>query len=279
MYHVQTKLVAAVFLTAVTALVSCGDSEKKQAEALFIMAETAAQDGEYDKSIELIDSLDKVYTRQVETRRKAMHLRARAIEGSTVKAIADVSSLRAGLQIKGDSLQALLLKVDNPLEPYFVFSGQKRIVGETGIEARMSPDGMFYMISSLRNPKVNHTYITVSAAGESARTAEIAHDGERNDRSMGYEVIHYMMPECDSVGSFIATHTNSDITVTFGGTGKTHSFVLTPEQAEGIATLYRAAENAREQRRAAFEEARLERQLEIARTHAAKTYSDDTSQE
>lgn len=270
MSHVQIKLIAAaLFGVAVTA---CGDADKKKAEALYIMAETAAQEGDYERAIQLVDSIDSCHARQVDTRRKAMHVRARAIEGHTVKAIADVGNRWAQLTLRADSLQARLERVDNPLEPYYIPAGQKRIVGSNGLEARMSPDGIFYMISSLRNPRINHTYITVSADGYSARTAEVAHDGERNDRSLGYEVIHYMMPECDSVGAFIASHPGSEISVTYGGGSRTYTETLTREQADGIATLYRSAVNARELHRTSLEKAHLERQLELARKHAASTF-------
>lgn len=277
MSHVQTNriiLAALVSAGAALTLVSCGDADKRQAEALYIMAETAAQEGDYGRAIELIDSIDHAHAAQIETRRKAMHLRARSTEGATVRELETTVARQARLRIAADSLQSRLTRVDNPIEPYYVASGQKRAVGENGLEARMSPDGVFYLISSLRNPKVGHTYVTVTAGGNSASTSAVAHDGERNDRSMGYEVIHYMMPECDSVGAFIASRPGEEFTVTYGGGNKSHSIVLDSCQAEGIATLYRAAQNLRQLHKATLDSLRLERQLLLSRTHAASTYSE-----
>ena len=262
----------AAFALMAAAVSACGDKEKRQAEALYVEAETAAQNGDYRQSVALLNSIDSLYPKQVAIRRKAMHLRAKSGEHITLDEIAANEAERARLTLEGDSLQQLLSKVDHPLEPYYVAKGAKSVVGDNGIEARMAPDGMFYMISSLRSPKVNHTSVTVSDGGASARTAEIAHDGERNDRSMGYEVIHYMMPECDSVGRFIAQHPGA-LTVTFNGS-KSHTMPLKAEQADGIATVWRAAVNVRDRRHNALEHQRLERQLELNRSQAARTYEE-----
>ena len=271
MSHVLTKLAAAGLIGVMAA--SCGDAEKRQAESMFVMAETAAQDGDYVRAVALVDSIDSIYPRQVEVRRKAMHLRATAGEQVTLAEIEQNSAVTATLKLSGDSLQALLAKVDHPLEPYFVAAGSNSIVGENGIEARMAPDGMFYLISSLKQPKVGHTYVSVSADGQEARTAEVAYDGERNDRSMGYEVVHYMMPECDSVGAFIASHPG-ELTLTYGGGSKPYTTKLDADKAARIATVWRAAANARDQRRAIFEQQRLQKQLELNRSHAARTFEE-----
>jgi len=270
MSHVLTK----VSLIAAVVLSSCGNREQKEAEAMYVLAETAAESGDYARSVQLIDSIDSLYGRQIDVRRKSMHLKAIVTEKQTLAEIETNEAEAVRLKLKGDSLQRMIEKVDNPIEPYFVAKGLKSVAGNNGIEARMSPDGMFYMISSLKSPRVNHTYVSVSDGVSAAQTAAIAYDGERNDRSLGYEIIHYMMLECDSVGHFVATHPGR-LTLTYGGGSKSYTTELPAQQAAAVATLYRSAVNIRDMRRNALERQRLDKQLELARSHAARTYQDE----
>lgn len=273
MSHAPIKFTAAL-CGALAMLASCsGNAEKQKAEALFEMAGQAMTDGDYVRATQLIDSIDSVYPGQIETRHKAMHLRPRVTELSSLREMEQIDSIIARLTLAGDSLQSLIVKVDNPIEPYYVAaeSKGKSTVGKTGIEARMMPDGTLYLISSLAPVSVGHTSVTVSAGSESAQTAAIAPDGERNDNSLGYEVIHFMPGECGAVVDFIASHRNEPLTVVFNGRSS-KSITLSEQQASAIATIRDAAENVRQRRVTAIERSRLEKQIELARRHQVETY-------
>lgn len=253
---------------------SCGGStEKQEAESLLIMAETAAENGDYDRSIELIDSLDRLYSKQIETRRRGMHLKAKSIEGSTIRQLEKLSEERARLHMENDSLQKLLVKVDNPVEPYFKSSLMNTNPQSNFIEARMMPDGTPYLISNLSSPKVNHTSVTAICEGSEASTATIACDGERNDRSMGHECIHYMPGECTEFLDFIVTNQNRPITVRFNGeNGKTIGKALQTNEIAAIATVRKASKIVTAIKLNELSKARLEKQLELSRNHAAQTF-------
>ena len=134
------------------------------------------------------------------------------------------------------------------------------------------------MISSLKAKQVKSTSVTVECNGERATTSTIAHDGERNDRSMGAEIITFMAPECDTVAVFIAKHVNQPMTLTFNGTSA-YKMPLPKAQAQNIATLYDYAVTLRRAKLASLEKEKLTRAIDISRTQAAKTFVEKTEDE
>ncbi|MDE6378775.1 MAG: hypothetical protein K2K72_08535, partial [Duncaniella sp.] len=164
-------------------------------------------------------------------------------------------------------------------EPYFISASvdPASLKGSTGLQARMRPDGHFYIISSLTGRKVNSTSVSVTDGATSAATTPVAHDGERNDRAMGSEVITFMGVECDSLGHFISLNRDRKLTLTFHGSTD-YSMPLPAAQAEAIATLWDYSVTLRKAKVASLEKERLSRALEIARNHAARTYVDDSDE-
>lgn len=264
-------------LAALAILGSCtGNSDKEKATGLLEEATSAFEAGNYAGALALTDSIKSAYPAEIDVRRQALHLATRATEGLTLQRLQQADSIVAVLGVKGDSLQRFVKFVKNPIEGYYigVNAAPGGIVGGNGIQARISPDGDFYIISSLKAKAVKSTSVTVSCDGQSASTSTVAHDGERNDRSMGAEVITFMGVECDSLGHFIELHRNSPMTLTFNG-ASTYSMPLPSAQASEIATLYEYATTVRRAKVANIEKERLTRALDIARTQAAKTYVEE----
>lgn len=270
-------IVASVMMLPV---ISCsGNGDEAKAQELLDSATTAFEQGDYALSLQLTDSLKRTYPSQIDIRRKALHLSTRATEGMAVKRLETADSLLAVLGVKGDSLSRLIKLVKNPIENYYVgvsAVNPETFVGTTGIQARLTPNGDFYVISSLKAKPVKSTSVSVSNGSTGAATAVVAHDGERNDRSMGAEVITFMGVECDSLGHFIEINRSQPLTLTFNGTG-TYSMPLSKAQAEEIATLYEYSVIARRAKVASLEKERLAKAVEIARTQAAKTYIEETA--
>lgn len=82
MYNAVTKIIL-IFVAFL--VVSCSDSDKQNAEKLLVDAEAYIIAEDYASALKLLDSIDVVYPSQVEVRRKAMHIRPKAIEGTTLK--------------------------------------------------------------------------------------------------------------------------------------------------------------------------------------------------
>lgn len=283
MFNAATKPSRTLLLTlAATALLaSCGGSaDKDKAQALLDEATTAYDAHNYAGALTLTDSIKSAYPAEIDVRRQALHLATRATEGLTVQRLQEADSLVAVLGVKGDSLQRLVKFVKNPIEGYYTgaSTNPESVGAVNGLQARISPDGDFCIISSLKGKNVKSTSVSVSCEGQSASTTSVAHDGERNDRSMGAEVITFMGVECDSLGRFIEQHRSQPMTLTFHGSS-THSMPLPAAQASEIATLYEYATTLRQAKLANIEKERLTRVLDIARAQAAKTYVDTPSDE
>lgn len=120
------------------------------------------------------------------------------------------------------------------------------------------------------------TSVKVSCEGESASTASVPFDGERNDRSLGTEMITFMGVECEDLGSFISDFRHKPLTLSFVGE-RTLSVPLSPSAAEEIATLYEYANTIRQAKVAAIEKERLTRAVDIARSQAARTFVEKDS--
>ena len=257
-----------------------GSADKHRAQARLDCATQAFDSGNYILALSITDSLKRSYPSQIDIRRKALHLTTRATEGLTLHRLETADSLLATLGVKGDSLQKLIRYVKNPIEGYYVGINAKDggIVGSNGIQARLTPNGNFYLISSLKSKAVKSTSVTVACDGASASTSTVAYDGERNDRSMGAEVITYMGAECDSLGHFIQLHYSQPMTLTFNGS-TSYSMPLPQAQAQEIATLYEYSTTMRRAKVASLEKEKLTRALDIARAQAAKTYVEPSDDE
>lgn len=253
---------------------SCSDGGKKQAQDLYQKASRMIDSGAYSSAIELLDSIDSTYPSQVDIRRSGMHIKAKAIEGKTLQDLQVNDSLLAVATASSDDFKSVVTFVTNPVEGYYVASSQKDVPVESteGIHARISPDGLFYIISSAK-AGTGSTGVELSAGGESARSALIQADGERNDRSMGSEIITFMQSECDTIGHFALNHAGDPITLTFVG-GKNRSVQLPQAQAQALANVYAAAGVFRQLRLLQLQKSMLEKQLTISRSQQARTYTE-----
>lgn len=263
-------------IASLAMLVACtGSGDKDKAQALLDEATAAYDARDYARALTLTDSIKSAYPGEIDIRRQGLHLATRATEGLTVQRLQEADSLVAVLGVRGDSLQRLVKFVKNPIEGYYtgVSTNPESVGSVNGLQARISPEGDFYIISSLKGRSVKSTSVSVSCNGQNASTASVAHDGERNDRSMGAEVITFMGVECDSLGHFINLHRSTPMTLTFNGVAS-YSMPLPQAQAAEIATLYDYAVTLRQAKLASIEKERLTRALDIARNQAAKTYVD-----
>ncbi len=270
-----------VILLALTA-VSCGnDKEKYQAEATQMLqqANDAFEGGRFHEARALLDSLDSQYPKAVDTRRDALHLRTRVQEGLTLEEIRLADSLAVSAQVKGDSLSRLLQRVSNPLESYFVAPGQNvDVEGATGLFCRMMPDGTIYMVSALARNKVGHTSVTLSSGTLSATTKTVPHDGERNDRSTGTEIINYTGSECDTIARLVEASPDASYTLTFNGAGGAHYSMPLPEgQRRAIAIMGGIVRSVNDVKRYSARREALRQRLDVIRQQMSRTHRDDNT--
>ncbi len=79
-----------MFFFILTLTVSCGDNTQEKAEELLRQAQKECDNGNYDKTLALIDTLRNKYPKAIETRKKALVLHADASEKQAKKRLDDI---------------------------------------------------------------------------------------------------------------------------------------------------------------------------------------------
>lgn len=218
-------------------------------------------------SIALLDSLSKTYRTETALVKQAMALRLRAIEQLTLREIAAADSLLEANKHEIETLRGSLRWVKEPrmVDGYYIASTayDPDFMNTTGIEARVTDIGRFYVVSSA-NPGNGHTSVTITDGSASATTGEVPYDGESNYRIGGGEVVTYSPEKSDTLGAF-AAQASGPLTLRFNGRGKS-SRKLSARDVEAIAVAYRYSKAVESARNADIEQQRLRKQLEIARS-------------
>ncbi len=272
-----TKILTATAISFVL-FASCGHSDTGEAEArkLLTEAQTALENGDAKLSLSLLDSLDSRFAKYVSVRRDGINLRARAQERYFQREIEMADSLAAVLAVRVDSIKNTRLRwVNEPMEGYYIAEGSE--LPPTGVEGRLTPEGEFFMVSSLQGHSISHTAVSLSdGTGKSARSADVAYDGEANRRSGANERIYFAGEGIDTVGHFAFENRRGPLTLSFEG-NTVYSRPLTAGELENLATVYEYAWSLRQMKVAALRHESLERKLDIARQQVARTTPDKSA--
>ncbi len=276
MYNGASKLIA---LSTILLAASCGGgSGVNEAEALVESADSAVATGNYALANELLDTLKSRYPTEIKALREGMNVRARANEGMIKNELQTTDSLEVVYSHRIDSLSQYFTFVNNPelVEGYYVIKeyATSSLFDRSGLEARITPEGQFYMISSLSGNPVKHTSVTVTVAGESASSSSVAFDGDRNYRSGNTEMITFVGAECDSIGKLLSQNQGKPARVTFTGSRST-SMQLPQNDAKSIALAYSYSEAIITSKKLAARKELLDRQMILARDQAARTSTTD----
>ncbi len=272
-----TKLTVAGLAGIALTLVSC-NGNKDAAEALREQAAAAIEASDPAGAIILLDSLDKAYPGEIATRRAAMPLRPKAIELQTLRELEINDSLTASTAVMVDQMKDNITFKQGAggTDGYYVATAMSNAIpseGE-GIYPRMSPEGSFYIISSARKGS-RSIAVAVSAPGEGeASTPSVAHDGERNDRSLPTEVITFLPAESDTIGAFVFENADKNLTLTIKGEGGNRNKALSPAETASIAQLYAASQIYRRAAYLARQKQALEQRLMLSRSQQARLMPD-----
>lgn len=275
MFRAVTKIFSAGLVCGILlSAPSCGDSKAEAGGKLLDKANEKYEQGDYAAALSIVEEIDSLYRGETDLRRKAMHLKPRIIEQITLGKLAENDSLIAVTQIFADSVGRTMRFVSNPVEGYYVARTEPADINTaSGLYARVSPDGHFYMVA-VNAAGGRSNAISVSVGGESAMSSSLPSDGERVDRSGPSEVMTFMQVECDSVGSLISRHGGEPFTVSFIGSGK--SVNVSAAQSAAIADVYKGAESIRTMKLLQVQRNKLEKTLSVARSQIARTLADST---
>lgn len=274
-------------LIAGLAIVGSGCSSKSEnpdARNLLTMAENDFGSGNYASSIALLDSLQKTFPAETALQREAMAMRPKVIEAEATKALAAVdSTYNADIEtLKSLKTQMKWIKTPGMIEGYWIAPELYRsdFMNTTGIEARVSEIGEFYIVSSV-NPAGNlkHQSIGLKTSAGNARTQNVAYDGESNYRIGGAEVITFSPAQSDTIGviarNAVAANQVAGASVIFYGVRGEKSVKISPAVLKGVGKAYAYSAATIRARDLQVERERLNRTIEIARRQQQSTAAAD----
>lgn len=277
---IKNTLLGIAIISTIPTFYSCGNSSEKanEADSLYEQAQLFYDNSEYELSLVMIDSLKNAYPKEIDLNRKGLHLRTLNQEKIIEKEILATDSL---IHILGEENKQLngdfkFVKQKDMVEGYYV---HKTIVAETenvdrsGLEPRISEDGLFYIVSYLTGRDIKHTAIKLSSNNGSVTSATVPYDKAQNYRytsdGVTHEMVTFYNQQCDTLGQFALDNSNN-LKLTYIG-GKPLSMTLTKKHANAIAETYKYAKNKRQGKEAVQKHMYLEKKLEIARKQVEQT--------
>ena len=259
-------------------------SENPDARNLLAKAENDFNSGNYASSIALLDSLQKTFPAETALQREAMAMRPKVIEAEATKALAAVdSTYNADIEtLKSLKTQLKWIKTPGMIEGYWIAPEVYRsdFMNTTGIEARVSEIGEFYIVSSV-NPAGNlkHQSIGLKTSAGNARTQNVAYDGESNYRIGGAEVITFSPAQSYTIGmvarNAVEANQAAGASVIFYGVKGEKSVKISPAVLKGIGKAYAYSAATIRARDLQVERERLNRTIEIARRQQQSTAAAD----
>lgn len=284
MYNVANKI---ILISAVATALSCcnSDSQHKQADRLLEEASGLLEADAPDSALVLLDSLDKSFPTLIEIRRQAMAVRANAMTASLEKRIFKTDSLIIVYQAEADRLMPLFEHIDVPgANGYFYLKGAfgPDISKTGGVQARLSDvDFSYYIVAANSGDKIGISQITLSSPEGSLTSAEIPEsDSRRGDSDLyGSDFASFSTSESDTLGAWSYKNGNIITSVTISGNHGSKDIALSGPKAQQFGNVWHMGVIGAKLKAARQLKEKLERQIIIARDHAANLMPDPSSDE
>ena len=265
--------IALLTAAAVLATASCGsDKEHKAAAALSAKADSLMKAGNFEAAIELYDSLNHAYPKEIDLRKASDAKRARAIEGLAQsqaplldRAIDSLNSVIAGLYPDFNREQS-----SSALNAYAVhksLAGQKT-VGTAALQPRINIEGNDvsdtpWSIAVFAPSNIGLSSVNVTTASGQSFTL----DAFSNDGQVGSIVTSVAEP----LGKYLSEHPDDPATAfTLNGKKGKAQGKLMPAFSTATAASYNYALAKQQLRSTLINREKIERRIVIAREQAAK---------
>ena len=269
-----------ISLVAALLLVSCagtGDSGA-DAAALYGRIAKAVEAGDYALALQLADSLDSAYTADVELRRKAMPLRAKANEGVALQRIPLVEGAIADAMTVLDQYGPEMVKVGEGAEYYMVPAGWPglRDVRHTGIEPRVDSNANFRIVLKSTGKSIGLNAMRLSVGGTSV--SSVPADASRVAVLNDSEMLSLTQEESAALVEWLRSHgSEPQLKAELVGTAGATTVQLTPAMAARLVQAWDFAMAQQQIVRLTAERSKLEKQLQIARDQQARLLIDNAS--
>lgn len=276
MYNVISRYSVLACATAAAMMLTGCESEAKRekeaAEALVAQVNENLEQRRYETALELIDSLDRAYPRQVESRRALIPMRVTAMKGFSEERLLQTDSLVTVLQMSIGEFGDLMHHVDGDvdLDGYYVVKSafNPDFSSSTGIQARVSDlDYSFYIVAASGDNKIGVSQIVLSTPDASKASEAISEDSGRmgDTDKFGSDIASFRKEEVADLASWATDNVSRINRLTIKGTLGDVDVKLSPAQVEAISTAWRFADIASRLQQALRLKEKLEKQLVLAR--------------
>lgn len=276
MFNVINDRKFLVFAAAcAVALTSCDSQARRDQEAAQALVDQAQQNidsGNYENAIALIDSIDRAYPSQVECRRSAIPMRAKALKGYSEQRLMQTDSLVTVLQASIGEFTDVMhhVKGDADLDGYYVVRSayNPEFASSPGMQVRVSDlDYSFYIVASSGEKRIGVNQIVLSSPqGEMASTA-IPEDSPRagDTDAFGSDIASFRSEEVADLAAWAADNASSINRLVIKGSLGEVETKLSSAQTSAISTAWRFADIASRLQQGLRLKEKLEKQLVLAR--------------
>lgn len=250
-------------------LASCSDKERDGATRLVSEADAAIENRNFAGAITLLDTLNARYPAQTELRRKALRLRAQAMEGIAIDSIQAADAALASSTISREEWDAKFRHVDSSvgLEGYFIPKGAaEKVMTATGIQPRVSEKGFFYIVANVQGKTIGLNAIEFVDGATSISSSEIS--PVRVIKVEGSESASFNPEEIEGVGEWLTEHPGTSKLVLKGSKGSVNVKVDDKMRIQ-LADCYSYSKALQAQRLASLHREKYERMLATARDQLA----------
>lgn len=267
MFNAINKSFIAIALA--TAVCSCGDKDKEGATQLYNESEQAIEARNYSQAMTLLDTLNARYPKQLDVRKQAMRLRARAMEGIATDSIEAGSLALAQATLNLETIRPQFRHVDSSvgLEGYFLPKGtDDKMMTQTGLQARVTDKGYFYIVANVQGRAIGLNHIEFFQGAETISSSSIS--PARVVKVEGSESASFNPEDLEGIGAWLEAHDRADKVLLCGSKGNA-SVKLTPKLRKEIVDCYQFAQALQAQRLASIHREKYERMLATARDQLA----------
>lgn len=248
-----------IFILLVLAT-ACSGGRQPEAERLYTEADKALSAGQYNRALSMIDSLNKEFPKELELRKRANFLRARALQGLYSDSLAITDSLIIQTGILRDSMARCLRWVNNEIEGFYVINPSTL---DDAISVRMSPEKVIYMVLHTDG---NPSSMTFTGPDGANIVIPVSRDAYLNNTDGKRRAITVMGDQAYSVAAMAGTTPGAEI--------KLNGKPLGAARCRALANAYTLAEAERTLMKLVPQRNRMEQIIETAQRQAAQTVAD-----
>lgn len=245
-----------------------GVAHEETAESLSAAIEQALNDGDATKAIELIDTLNARYPKEMEWRTKTLGQRARAMERMVRDSIPLVEDKMTGTQLEIDSLMNFFEAVRQKDLPVYWVDKSLRNLGDNSVQPRLQDETNPWLLAVKVRGNKNITGLSVTD-GITQVNVQPEDMAERRVKGAGVEMASFDGREMQPIVDLLQNSDASNIKMSITGTGGNTPVKLTPAMHTAIIRTSQVARLREENRLARLNRELLERKLIVAQNQIA----------